>query len=220
MPKSKKKTPKYREYEGEDYHDEEPYDTEEEETKQKRLSKKDKTIYKKTTDDYFEQVKEKAKMTKKYDKTITCMIVDGMSNGVKITGYESVYASTGKNLSIAELVWRKTRGAMNKKHVMTHLCKHTNCCNPWHLHPESKGKNISRTGCKGYCRNPTSSDLLIVCEHDPKCINITEFVEHSDEELEEESTKIDVEKYQTIDPSEIDPSPKTKGKIWAKKNTR
>lgn len=232
MPKSKKKIPKYREYEGEDYHDEEPYDREDDEKKQTKISANDKKKYNNVVNNKFNILKEKAIMTQKYDGILTCMI-ETTTRSTTVVGDDSDYASTGKNASVGKLVWTQTRGAMKQNDVVTHLCKNASCYNPWHLHAEPKGINIDRRYCKGYCRNPTSSDLLIVCKHNPKCLNITEFaeledelegedeeLEDEDEELEEGSTKIDVEKYQTIDPSKIDPTPKRKSKIWIKKDKK
>jgi len=44
----------------------------------------------------------------------------------------------------------------------SHLChKHTNCVNPWHLHPETDADNKNRQQCTNGCAN--------YCPHAPKC---------------------------------------------------
>lgn len=164
----------------------------------------------------FEKVKTNLKKVTKYDGILTCMVLDNNVPGIYLRIDGSSYTDiNGKSESVGRLVWSHERTSLTEKIVVTHLCENENCYNPWHLCAESEKKRNIRTGCKGYCKLPSSPDLLIVCEHYPRCLNITELVEHSeDEELEEGSTEIDVEKYQTIDPSKIDPTPKKKSKIW------
>lgn len=171
----------------------------------------------------FEKVKTNLKKVTKYDGILTCMVLKNNVPGIRVrTDGTSYMDINGRSESVGRLVWSHERTSLSEKIVVTHLCEDGKCYNPWHLRAESEKKRNLRTGCKGYCKLPSSPNLFIVCEHYPRCLNITELVEHSeDEELEEGNTEIDVEKYETIDPSKIDPTPKKKSKIWkVTKDTR
>ena len=215
---------KRKEYVDEDYQYEESDESmdDSEETDNREENEEKKRIYREyikrvqNENEALQKVKDDARKLVKYDGNLTCMVLSENKVERIHKRLSDGHATSNVNikkpcLSVSRLVWFCLRKRVSDKLTVSHLCKDRNCFNPWHLHAESKTNSNIRTGCPGYYRCPGSSELWIACKHNPKCIKITDLVE-CDEGLDE--------KYEKIDLSEIDPTPKKKSKIWAKKNTR
>lgn len=77
----------------------------------------------------------------------------------------------GRKVFAHVFVWEyQNRAKKPEDQDISHLCHNRRCCNPAHLHPESRAANKSRDHCIGVASpDPKGTVHYRLCSHQPAC---------------------------------------------------